>query len=654
MMLQDVSDLMLCRVFPATLKGSAQKWYLGLKSNTIGTFAELATAFKGRFRTNIPLQKNSSDLRKCRHGEGETLKNFVERFNKEAVQIEHLNHDTAIEAMKMGTRFERLRDKILMKKPSTFQELMAIAHKYVELDEARRTLTKQYEEDKPERYRSRGGDDRTQRFGRGNKPFDFTPLNRAPMEIFSWMKNNRVMYNAPRKLHPDKERDKSKYCRFHEGYGHDTDRCWDLKREIEQLIQSGVLKKFVRTEGSAEKRKPEHVEKEEANKRFKEPMGVINMIEGGEPYSKAQKKKIRKGVYSISTRTSAEELPLVTFGPEDGRHVQEPHNDTLVIKALINNFRVMRILVDEVSAVNLLTLQVFRGIRGSVTDLRQVSVPLVGLGGKPIRPEGMVELEIILGEAKEGPLKTMTAVFNVVDIPLAYNAILGRPFLYQCGAVTSIKWLTLKIPDEEGIVTVKGSQLAARECNLITEEKGKSLNIEAFPEDPEEEEGDRNAPVGNVREFQITQKKAVMIGTEIPEAVAVEIKSVLQKNGDTFAADASEVVGIDPTIASHKLTVYKDAKPVVQKKRRFAEDRRKIIEEEVRKLEAAKFIREVMYPEWVANVVLVKKANGGYRMCVDFTDLNKACPKDNYPLPNIDQLVDSTACYQLYSLADAK
>ncbi|XP_050211938.1 uncharacterized protein LOC126662094 [Mercurialis annua] len=291
MLLQDVSDPMLCRVFPATLKGSAQKWYLGLKSNTIGTFAELATEFKGRFRTNIPLQKNSSDLRKCRQGEGETLKNFVERFNKEAVQIEHLNHDTAIEAMKMGTRFERLRDKILMKKPSTFQELMAIAHKYVELDEARRTLTKQYEEDKTERYRSRGGDHRAQRFGRGNKPFDFTPLNRAPVEIFSWMKNNRVMYNAPRKLHPDKERDKSKYCRFHEGYGHDTDRCWDLKREIEQLIQSRVLKKFVRTEGSAEKRKPEHMEKEEANKRFKESMGVINMIEGGNPIRRHRRRR---------------------------------------------------------------------------------------------------------------------------------------------------------------------------------------------------------------------------------------------------------------------------------------------------------------------------------------------------------------------------
>ncbi|XP_050217640.1 uncharacterized protein LOC126668492 [Mercurialis annua] len=330
MMLKDVSDPMLCRVFSATFKGSAHKWYLRLKSTTIGTFAK--------------------------QGKNETLKNFVERFNKEVVQIEHLNHDTAIESMKIGTRFKRLRDKILMKKPPTFQELMTITHKYVELDEARRMLTRQYEEEKPEKYQNRGGDNRTQRYGRGKKPFDFTPPNRAPVEIFSWMKKNRVMYTTPGKLHPEKERDKIKYCRFHEGYGHDMDRCWDLKREIEQLIQSGVLKKFVHTEGSAEKRKSEHTEKEEANKRFKEPMGVINIIEGGEPYSRSQKKKICKGVFSISTKEPKEGPPAVIFGLEDGKHVQEPHNDALVIKALIYNFRVMRILIDEGSAVNLLTL----------------------------------------------------------------------------------------------------------------------------------------------------------------------------------------------------------------------------------------------------------------------------------------------------------
>ena len=74
----------------------------------------------------------------------------------------------------------------------------------------------------------------------------------------------------------------------------------------------------------------------------------------------------------------------------------------------------------------------------------------------------------------------------------------------------------------------------------------------------------------------------------------------------------------------------------------FAQERDKAVAEEVRKLLKADFIREVYYPDWMANVVMVKKANGKWRMCVDFTDLNKACPKDRYPLPWIDTLVDST------------
>ena len=58
------------------------------------------------------------------------------------------------------------------------------------------------------------------------------------------------------------------------------------------------------------------------------------------------------------------------------------------------------------------------------------------------------------------------------------------------------------------------------------------------------------------------------------------------------------------------------------------------------------------YPEWLANTVMVKKANGKWRMCIDFTDLNKACPKDEFPLPRIDSLVDAAASSELMSLLD--
>ena len=68
---------------------------------------------------------------------------------------------------------------------------------------------------------------------------------------------------------------------------------------------------------------------------------------------------------------------------------------------------------------------------------------------------------------------------------------------------------------------------------------------------------------------------------------------------------------------------------------------------------SAGFIQEVYYPDWLVNVVLVKKANGKWRMCVDFTSLNKACPKDSFPLPRINQLVDSIAGHKLLTFMDA-
>ncbi|CAL2254005.1 unnamed protein product [Prunus armeniaca] len=121
-----------------------------------------------------------------------------------------------------------------------------------------------------------------------------------------------------------------------------------------------------------------------------------------------------------------------------------------------------------------------------------------------------------------------------------------------------------------------------------------------------------------------------------------------------FAWSPSDMPGIDPNIICHRLHVNPACKPVAQKRRNFAPERVAIIEAEIDKLLVAGFIEEVSYSEWLANVVLVaKQEKGKWRVCVDYTDLNKACPKDNFPLPRIDQLVDSTSGNQLLSFMDA-
>ena len=113
------------------------------------------------------------------------------------------------------------------------------------------------------------------------------------------------------------------------------------------------------------------------------------------------------------------------------------------------------------------------------------------------------------------------------------------------------------------------------------------------------------------------------------------------------------MLDIDPSVITHYMNIYPSSKSVRQKKMVFALEKDNAIKEEVQKLTLAKFIREVYNPDWLANVVMVKKANGKWRMCVDFTDLNKAYPKDSYPLPRIDQLVDSTVGHRLFSFMDA-
>jgi hypothetical protein len=100
--------------------------------------------------------------------------------------------------------------------------------------------------------------------------------------------------------------------------------------------------------------------------------------------------------------------------------------------------------------------------------------------------------------------------------------------------------------------------------------------------------------------------------------------------------------GVPRELIEHSLNVNPHAVPKKQRLRRFAHEKREAIKQEIAKLLAAGFIKEVIHPEWVANPVLLRKKNNEWRMCVDYTDLNKHCPKDHFGLPRIDQVVDST------------
>ncbi|KAK1680856.1 hypothetical protein QYE76_041704 [Lolium multiflorum] len=127
----------------------------------------------------------------------------------------------------------------------------------------------------------------------------------------------------------------------------------------------------------------------------------------------------------------------------------------------------------------------------------------------------------------------------------------------------------------------------------------------------------------------------------------------LRDRWEIFAWESSDMPGIPRELAEHALNVDPTAKPVQQPMRRFSEPKRRAIGEEVNRLRKAGFIRELKEAEWVANPVMVpKKDTTALRMCIDYTGLNKHCPKDHFPLPHIDQIVDSTAGCDRLSFLD--
>jgi hypothetical protein len=126
----------------------------------------------------------------------------------------------------------------------------------------------------------------------------------------------------------------------------------------------------------------------------------------------------------------------------------------------------------------------------------------------------------------------------------------------------------------------------------------------------------------------------------------------LFNNKDVFAWTANNLYGVNRDVIEHSFNVDPSFRPRKQRLRKMSEDKAEGARNEVKRLLSAGVIREVTYPEWLANTVMVKKANWKWRMCMDFTDLNKACPKDEFPLPGIDSLVDAAASSELMSLLD--
>ena len=385
------------------------------------------------------------------------------------------------------------------------------------------------------------------------------------------------------------KRDNTRYCEFHRDHGHRTDDCIQLRKEKEYLIRRGHLRCFVASKGQSQAQPPPP---RQTTTQHQQPLGEIHVIsggfaEGGESSSarKAHLRSIRSGevmeVQAVSKLTQLD--TVITFSDSNLEGCQHPHDDPLVIRAIVANKTIHQVLVDNGSSADIIFVSAFdrMGIRRE--KLEPVNTHLRGFSGEKVLPLGSIQLVLTLGDP---PCQATTAVkFLIVDAPSAYNMLLGRPSLNAIKAIPFAYHMMIKFPTTGGVGMVRGDQRVARECysasmkqkavdNIYMDELNMCDEVNTRPEPSEELE-----PV----QLDDNPEHLAYIGSRLAEDLRDLHIYFLKQNKDVFAWKQEDMGGIDPAIITHRLNVSPSFKPVKQK-RSFALERQKSINEEVGKL----------------------------------------------------------------------
>ncbi|GKA09898.1 reverse transcriptase domain-containing protein [Tanacetum coccineum] len=404
--------------------------------------------------------------------------------------------------------------------------------------------------------------------------------------------------------------------------GHSTNECMQLRKQIDEMIKAGKLSQFIKE--LKQNDKPKAPKKGEASGKDK-PLTIL-MIQ---PWERVAKPRITQ---SFSPETAMSFPPL---REEDGTE------GPMIIEVEMGGHFVHRVYIDGEASSEVLYEHCFIKLRKEIRDqMVPATTHLIGFSGETIWPLGQIALLVKIGDEVHSTSAWMN--FMVIRSPSQHNAIIGRPGIRKIRAVPSTAHGMLKFPVEGGTVTLQSSRVIPMECamisgpsipspavNQVLEEK---INIAIHPEYPEQ---------------------TVAIGSTLTEKGRKELCSLLKQNLDIFAWKPADMTGVPRNIAEHRLNIREGYSPVRQKKRGQAPERNKAIQEEVEKLVDAGIMKEVHYHSWLSNPVMVKKHDGTWRMCVDFKDLNNACPKDCYPLPEIDWKVESLCGYSFKCFLDA-
>ncbi|XP_059639573.1 uncharacterized protein LOC132281943 [Cornus florida] len=418
MYLQAVPDDIMCKAFPTTLKGWARLWFNKLKPGSIENFEELSKQFIGHFIAGQKHRRPATHLLNVKQQKGESLRDYISHFNTEMLQVEEVDDKVALTAFMGGLQTSKFLFSLSKEAPTSMTELMVRARKHMNADYGedkrsdKKRPTPSTREERELKYKKFSNNQADKSFCRPASPGkynNYTLLDTSVEQVFLQIQDNASLKWPPKlKVDPTK-RSRDKYCRFHRDHGHNTEDCFDLKNQIENLVRKGHLRKFTTRNGKGgsnpdregrDDRPPQH-----------QPMGEIKVISGGfaggGETSSARKAHVRR-IQSFSevnevrmtsppTKLPRVEEPVITFSEEDDKGIHQPHDDPLVVSMVVANFTVRRILIDNGSSADILFLRAYEKLKIGREKLRPMKSPLVGFSGDKVYPLGAVTLRVTAG-----------------------------------------------------------------------------------------------------------------------------------------------------------------------------------------------------------------------------------------------------------------
>uniref|UniRef100_A0A2N9JAP2 RNase H type-1 domain-containing protein n=1 Tax=Fagus sylvatica TaxID=28930 RepID=A0A2N9JAP2_FAGSY len=637
MALYNGDDILMCRIFPSSLGDVALRWFDRLEHGSIHSWMELSEAFTTRFITNTRKPKEVDSLMALAMRSGESLKSYSARYWETYNEIDRCGEDVAISQFRFGLPVgSKLRQSLAKKPPPDMSNLMSRIEQHVRVEEDGLQPQKQSGDNVVVQKKS--AQPETSRAQRNPKQLgpvtreSFQAINTTFKEpIFKILPQikNKPYFAWPARLNGDPaSRESMPYCAYHRERGHLTETCRNYKALLEELVRDGHLHQFVDN--------AKHQQQRVHNPKPKAPIGTIDVIHSHaradslrtETRAAAHLREIfqvSEGVTPAPKRLRKEMTEEIIFTDRDLEGVQLPHSDALVVTMQIGDFEVKRILIDPGSSAEIMYDSLFKGLGLEHKDLDRKVDPLYGFSGESVMPVGRVTVKVHAGTVSS------PTDFWVLNSYSPYNAILGRPWLHKMKAVPSTLHQRLRFPTPEGIMEL---QERAENEGLAPQKKCAEELVKHYMSASD-------------------QERYFLLGASLSQELRDGLTALLMEYSDVFAWSPYEAPGVDPAFACHSLNVDPLIRPVVQKGRRISPLHQEAVCEEVNRLVEAEAIREILYPTWLSNTVVVKKKNGKWRVCIDFTDLNKTCPKDPFPLPKIDQLVDATSGHQRMSFLDA-